>query len=196
MPNAAEMPFKFMEWSRKYGEIVSVKICSSTMIILSSPRAIKVVVDKQGWATSSRPANYLAGLAAGGYHILFARDAPRLRNLKNAIARFFSPTNSLGRVPVQAAESTQLLQELMTQPEVPYSFRLKGNSANEQNFIASIRRYTHSVAMITTYGQRVPSLTSPQMQGFYQMLHRFLHVQLLGVYPPINLVPVLSQSSG
>jgi hypothetical protein len=38
--------------------------------------------------------------------------------LRKAIARFFSPANTLRRVSVQAAESTQLLHELMTQPEV------------------------------------------------------------------------------
>ena len=108
------------------------------MVVLSSPTAIREVVDKNSWAASSRPANYLAGLAAGGYHILFPADsmyircpiyslnsyrripplAALLRNLRKTIARFFSPTNALHRVPVQAAESTQLLYELMTQPEV------------------------------------------------------------------------------
>ncbi|KAJ7039818.1 cytochrome P450 [Mycena alexandri] len=188
LPNAAEMPFKFMEWSRKYGDIISVKSGSSTMIILSSPRAIKEVVDKQGWASSSRPVNYLAGVAAGGYHILFAQDTPQLRNLKKAIARFFSLMNSLSRVPVQAAESTQLLHELMTQPE---------------NFDASIRRYTHSIAMVRMeafekniadreedYDLRATS-TFFDLAADASMLHRFLHIQLPGVYPPIDLLPVL-----
>ncbi|KAJ6571782.1 cytochrome P450 [Mycena capillaripes] len=174
---------RFTEWSRKYGEdIISIKIGSSTMVVLSSPTAIKEMVDKQGWSASSRPPNYLAELAAGGYHILFAPDTALLRNLRKTIARFFSPSNAVNRVPVQAAESTQLLYELMTQPEI---------------FSHSLRRYTHSIAMITIYGQRVSSCASPEMQGFYQaqpatqMLHRFLHILLPGVYPPIDLVPAL-----
>ncbi|KAF7350490.1 Cytochrome P450 [Mycena venus] len=162
LPNPGEMHLKFMEWSKKYGDILSIKIGSSTMVVLSSPTAIKEVVDKSSWAASSRPANYLAGLAAGGYHILFAADTALLRSLRKTIARFFSPSNALHRVPVQAAESTQLLYEIITQPE---------------NFSDSIRR--------------VASFTSPKMQSFYQMLHRFLHILLPGVYPPVDLPPVL-----
>lgn len=45
------------------------------MVVLSSPSAIKEIVDKNSWAANSRPVNYLAGLAAGGYHILFAADS-------------------------------------------------------------------------------------------------------------------------
>ncbi|KAJ7845273.1 cytochrome P450 [Mycena olivaceomarginata] len=180
LPNVQQMHLKFMEWSRKYGEVFSIKIGSTTMVVLSSPTAIQEIVDKNSWAANSRPVNYLAGLAAGGYHILFAADTPLLRNLRKAIARFFSPANTLRRVSVQAAESTQLLYELMSQPEG----RLP----------------------ITSYGQRVSSLTSPKMQGFYQVrflaiqalclihsqtLHRFLHILLPGVYPPLDLVPAL-----
>ncbi|KAJ7151106.1 hypothetical protein C8R46DRAFT_1229382 [Mycena filopes] len=61
-----------LDWSRKYRNIISIKVSSSTMIILSSPRAIKEVVDKRAcWASSSRPANYPARLAAGVHHSLF-----------------------------------------------------------------------------------------------------------------------------
>jgi hypothetical protein len=45
------------------------------MVVLSSPTAIKQMVDRNSWAANSRPPNYLAGLAAGGYHILFAADS-------------------------------------------------------------------------------------------------------------------------
>ncbi|KAF8189912.1 hypothetical protein K438DRAFT_1832305 [Mycena galopus ATCC 62051] len=108
----------------------SVKIGSSTMVILSSPTAIKEVVDKTSWAASSRPPNYLGELAAGGYHILLAADTTLLPNIRKSIARFFSPTNALRREPVQTAESTQLLYEL-TEPEICLSVELLESGLNE-----------------------------------------------------------------
>ncbi|KAJ7737916.1 cytochrome P450 [Mycena maculata] len=176
LPKMGKLHLKFMEWSRKYGDIVSIKTGSGTMVVLSSPTAIKQVVDKQGWAASSRPANHLADLAAGGYHILFAPDTARLRSIRKTITRFLGPQSSLNRVSVQEAESSQLLNELMTQPE---------------NFSESIRRYTHSTARISIYGQRVSSLTTPGVQRFYKILHRFLHISVPGVYPPVDLFPAL-----
>ncbi|KAJ7830889.1 cytochrome P450, partial [Mycena olivaceomarginata] len=143
LPNVQQMHLKFMEWSRKYGEVFSIKIGSTTMVVLSSPTAIQEIVDKNSWAANSRPVNYLAGLAAGGYHILFAADSMPI-HLPNSFTEY--------------------------------------------------------------YGQRVSSLTSPKMQGFYQVrflaiqalclihsqtLHRFLHILLPGVYPPLDLVPAL-----
>ncbi|KAJ7660066.1 cytochrome P450 [Mycena rosella] len=171
--DGGEWPLKFMEWSRQHGDIMSIKLVSETMIILSSPTAIKEVVDKHGWATSSRPPHYLAGLAVGGYHLLLASDSARLRNIRKTITRFFSPQNSAKRLPVQAAESTQLLFELMAHPE---------------SFSESIRRYTPSIAMITVYGHRASALTS---RRFFKMLAQFLHILLPGAYPPIDLLPPL-----
>ncbi|KAJ7076085.1 cytochrome P450 [Mycena belliarum] len=176
LPKAEEMHLKFMEWSRKYGEIVSLKIGTGTMIILSSPSAIKGVVDKHGWEASSRPPNYLAGLAVGGYHILFALNTSQLRNLRKTVARFFSPQHSVGRVPVEAAESSQLLFDMMTHPE---------------NFSKSIRRYTNSIAMVAVYGQRISCFTSPQLDRFYNTLHQFLHILVPGTYPPLDVLPAL-----
>ncbi|KAJ7336385.1 cytochrome P450 [Mycena albidolilacea] len=171
------MHLKFMEWSRTYGDIFSIKIGSSTMVVLSSPTAIKEVVDRNSWAANSRPPNYLARLAAGGYHILFAADKhPNSGCLAKSEKDNCAVLLLYKRLAPSASPHSGELYELMTHPE---------------NFSDSIRRYTHSIAMIASYGRRVPSFASPKMQGFYQMLHRFLHIPLPGVYPPIDLVPVL-----
>ncbi|KAF7349236.1 Cytochrome P450 [Mycena sanguinolenta] len=178
LPDIGQNHLKLMEWSRKYGEIFSVKIGPRTTVVLSSPTAIKEVVDKTSWAASSRPPNYLGELAAGGYHILMAADTRLLRNLRKTLARFFSSANALHRVPIQAAESTQLLHELMTRPENKWFFK-------------SVRRYTHSIAMINIYGHRISSVDSPKLQGFYDMLHRLVHILVPGAYAPVDLVPAL-----
>ncbi|KAJ6611223.1 cytochrome P450 [Mycena sp. CBHHK59/15] len=123
------------------------------------------VVDKHAWAGSSRPGNYIAELSgsSGEYNVLFTLivRCSRLRNLRRMLARFFSPQNSLKYVPVQAAESTVLLHDLMTHPS------------------------------IFTYGQRAPSFHSDEVQQFYTSLDQLVHSIAPGVYPPFDMLPVL-----
>ncbi|KAJ6487800.1 cytochrome P450 [Mycena sanguinolenta] len=168
-----QMYLKFMEWSRQYGEIFSIKLGPHSIVFLSSPTAIKEVVDKNSWAASSRPSNTLAELAAGGYHILLAPDTTLLRNVRRILMRFFSPANAQHLVPVQTAESVQLLYEMTTRPE---------------KFPDHVRRYTHSIAMIASYGHRISSFDSPKTQEFYHIIDRLLEIFN---YPPIDLVPAL-----
>ncbi|KAJ6598386.1 cytochrome P450 [Mycena vulgaris] len=173
-----DLYLKVTEWARSYGDIYSIKIGSQTMIVLSSPTAIKQVVDKHGWAGSSRPGNYIAELSGSGgeFNILFTDDCPRLKNLRRTIARFFSPQNSLKYVPAQAAESTLLLHDLITRPA---------------DFSDSIRRYTHSLAKIIAYGQRATSFHAGEVQRFYTSLDQLIHALAPGAYPPFDLLPVL-----
>ncbi|KAJ7868861.1 cytochrome P450 [Mycena leptocephala] len=173
-----DIHLKFTELARYYGDIFSIKIGSGTMIVLSSPAAIKEVVDKHGWTASSRPSNYIAELCGSGgeFNILFATDCSRLKNLRRTLARFFSPQNSLRYVPAQAAESTLLLHDLMAHPE---------------DFSDSVRRYTHSLAKIIAYGQRATSFHEEEVQRFYTSLDQLIHALAPGAYPPFDLLPVL-----
>ncbi|KAK7055284.1 cytochrome P450 [Favolaschia claudopus] len=176
LPQVDQSHLKFTEWARRYGDIFSIKIASNTMVVLSSATAIKEIVDKSSWIASSRPPKYISILSAGGYHVLFACDTPLLRKIRKAIARFLSPAHAMRHSPIRSAESTQLLYELMTHPE---------------DFSKSIGRYMHSIAMLTTYGQRVPSAASPNAQYFMELLHQSMRIHVHGNFPPIDLIPVL-----
>ncbi|KAJ7768207.1 cytochrome P450 [Mycena metata] len=171
-----DLHLKITEWARYYGDVFSIKIGSGTMVVLSSPAAIKEVVDKHGWVGSSRPNNYIAELCGSGEQssILFA-NGPRLHTLRRTLARFFSPQNSLRYRPAQAAESTLLLHDLITHPE---------------DFSDSIRRFSHSLAKIITYGQRAPNFHAPDVLAFYSSLDGMIHALAPGRYPPFELFPV------
>ncbi|KAJ7040657.1 cytochrome P450 [Mycena alexandri] len=157
-----DLHLKITDWARYYGDVFSIKIGSGTMVVLSSPAAIKEVVDKHGWVGSSRPSNYIAELCGSGEQssILFATDGPRLKNLRRTLARFFSPQNSVRYQPAQAAESTLLLHDLITHPE------------------------------IITYGQRAPNFHAPDVLAFYSSLDGMIHALAPGRYPPFELFPV------
>ncbi|KAJ7472375.1 cytochrome P450 [Mycena galericulata] len=176
--DAKDLHLKITEWARCYGDIYSIKVGSGTTIVLSSATAIKQVVDKNGWAASSRPGNYIAEISGSGgdFNILFTTESPRLKNLRRLITRFFSPHNVARYVPAQTAESTVLLHDLITEPAT---------------FSNSIRRYTHSLAKIIAYGQRAPSFHGSEVQRFYTSLDALTHALAPGAYPPFDFIPVL-----
>ncbi|KAF9030594.1 hypothetical protein BDZ89DRAFT_949559, partial [Hymenopellis radicata] len=59
---------KTEQWARQYGDVVSIKAASHTIIVLSSATAIREVVDKMGWIASSRPSNFLFNLCSDRIH--------------------------------------------------------------------------------------------------------------------------------
>ncbi|KAJ7766397.1 cytochrome P450 [Mycena maculata] len=178
LANGKDLHLKLTDWARSYGDIFSLRIMTMTMIVLSSPTAIKEVVDKHGWVASSRPGNYIGEICGSGgdVNLIFAADSPRLQKIRRVVARFFSPQNSLRYIPAENAESTVLLNDLITQPAA---------------FSDSIRRYTHSLAKIMAYGQRAPSFHSEEVQEFYTALDQLIHALGFGTYPPFDLIPAL-----
>ncbi|KAJ7489317.1 cytochrome P450, partial [Mycena latifolia] len=96
--------------------------------------------------------------------------------LRRFIACFLSPQNSLKYEPAQAAESTVLLNELIAHPD---------------EISPSLRRYSHSLARIIGYGQRVPSFHADDVKRFYTSLDQLIHALAPGAYPSFDLFPVL-----
>ncbi|KAJ7701712.1 cytochrome P450 [Mycena metata] len=176
--NGKDLHLRMSQWASTYGDIFSLKISSRTMIVLSSATAVKEVVDKKGWAGSSRPGNYIAEICGTGAesNLIFAPDCPRLRNLRRTLARFFSAQNAPRYLPAQAAESTILLHDLMVHP---------------QDFSESIRRYTYSLTKIMTYGRRAPSFADEDVQQFYSSVDELNHVLAPGVYTLFDIFPFL-----
>ncbi|KAF9032825.1 cytochrome P450 [Hymenopellis radicata] len=172
-----EMPFKFSELARQYGDIISLKTMSQTMVILSSATAVREVVDKTGWIGSSRNSNYLVHLFTGGIdHLVFAGDTPQVRVMRKVLGSFFSKQNALKNSPVPS-ESVQLLYELMEN--------------HRYGFNASVRRFSHSVVKILICGQRAPVSNSPDVIQYYKDLDNMAHVVAPGAFPPIDLIPIL-----
>ncbi|KAJ7489291.1 cytochrome P450 [Mycena latifolia] len=178
-----DMYLRVAQWARPYGDIYSLKLSSATMVVLSSATAIKQVVDKHGWAASSRPPSYIGELCGSGgdIDIVFADNSPRFQNLRRFTARFLSPQNLHKYAPAQAAESTVLMHDLM---------------AHSTGISDSFRRYSHSLAKIIAYGQRVPSFHADDVKRFYTSLDQLIHAMSPGVYPPFDLFPALKYLPG
>lgn len=95
-----------------------LKLGGGTLIVLSSAKAVKELIDKSGWNASSRPPNFLISLICDNQHIVFTPDSPHLRILKRVLSRSLSPQSSAKYIPILEAESTQLLVDFMDYPQV------------------------------------------------------------------------------
>ncbi|CAK5274181.1 unnamed protein product, partial [Mycena citricolor] len=165
-------------WARAYGDVFSLKLGSTDVIVLTSATAIRQIIDKPGWVGNSRPIHLTAGLCGMGpdSSLLFLSDCDLLRDTRRTMGRFFSTQNSMGFLPAQSAESVLLLRDLMLRPE---------------NFSYSVRRQTHSVAKIIAYGKRVKRSDDEEMQTFHSSAHDLLQALAPGRYPILEMFPCL-----
>ena len=55
--------------ARQYGDVYSLKIINSTMVVLSSTNAIREIMDKNSAIVSDRPPSHFAQEVTGGNHM-------------------------------------------------------------------------------------------------------------------------------
>src|SRR6187402_1372679 len=74
------VPKKAVEWTKKYGPVFYTKVGGSDYIWLSSPKAVKDLMDKKSAIYSSRPPAPLAqDVASAGRRQLFMAYGPKYR---------------------------------------------------------------------------------------------------------------------
>ena len=54
-----DYPYRLTEWAREYGEIYSLKLGTTTLIVVSSSRAIRELLEGSSAVTSGRPASHM-----------------------------------------------------------------------------------------------------------------------------------------
>jgi len=60
---------RMTEMARQYGDVYSLKIINSTIVVLSSTTAIREIMDKKSAIVSDRPASHFAQEITGGNHV-------------------------------------------------------------------------------------------------------------------------------
>jgi cytochrome P450 len=150
------------EWHRQYGDIFYTKIGATDYIWLSSPKAVKDLMDKKSGVYSSRPHLPLAqDVASGKSRQLFMPYGPSWRNLRKHSHALLNLNASKKYMPVQNFESKVVLQELLDQPDQFYTIN---------------RRYSTSVIMLVSYGYRIPSFKDPLISKIFSVLE---HLSLM-----------------
>ncbi|KAL1745665.1 cytochrome P450 [Schizophyllum fasciatum] len=173
---------RFTEWAREFGEIYSLKVGPSTSIVLSSPAAIREVLDKHSARTSDRPPNTVADVSSfrmpkscpGVLTRLLPAD--RWRQLRKGAQTLLAPSVVKDYLPLQEAESTQLLFDILNTPE---------------NFYRQIHRFSASIVTAIIFGKRSPRLETPGAVAIAEINALWDHFLGPGAIPPVDIFPFL-----
>ncbi|KAF2849263.1 cytochrome P450 [Plenodomus tracheiphilus IPT5] len=168
---------KVISWHKQFGDVFYTKLGGTDYIWLSSPTAVKDLMDKRSSTYSSRVPSPLAqDVASAGRRQLFMPYGPRWRSIRKHSHTLLNLTSSVKYQPIQDFESKVLLKELLESPD---------------EFMSINRRYSASVIMLVTYGYRIPSWDDPLIKRIYGVLERFTEMTAPGAYA-IESFPALA----
>jgi len=173
-----EAHFKLTEWARIYGGMYSLKLGPGTAIVLTDVAAVKELMDKRSQSTVDRPPNHMADLVAGGMNMVLAHYTEDWRTLRRAAHAILTPQACAGHLPIQRAEASQLLHDVLTNPDGWYTH---------------IRRYSSSVILSVLFGKRAPRYETKEVTDFFHAQHKWEEVLEPGAHPPMDLIPILKK---
>ncbi|KAF2828283.1 cytochrome P450 oxidoreductase-like protein [Ophiobolus disseminans] len=177
--NAHLMPWtnlhlKLKEWSDRYGPVYSLKIGSTTMVVLNEPRAVHQLMTKKGALYVDRPVDEQWKLATDGESFFLAHAGPIWRTMRKIAGQALSSKVLDGKLAeIQEAEMNQWMLDLLNEPE---------------DYRSHTMRTSTSVTSIMLYGHR-----APRWDGFWASL---LEAIKPGSYLPVAQFPILDWLPG
>ncbi|KAK0215658.1 cytochrome P450 [Armillaria fumosa] len=167
--NAMQIPadrqwLRWHAWKQKYGDIMKITVLGQPVIILSSLKASKDLLEGRGNIYSDRPSAVMAGELVGwsrGLGYAQASQNPRFREFRRVFHQWMGPRACESRElrDVQERENLRLLSRLLSDPE---------------NFSKHARECTSSTILLLMYGYpshigdplRLVNIAEDAMLGF------------------------------
>ncbi|KAK6378843.1 hypothetical protein LTS17_006546 [Exophiala oligosperma] len=171
---------QFAKWAKEYGQIYSLKIASRTMIVISSRRLVKEIMDKKNSISGFRPPAYAVNnlIYKGDFLLLMNPDDAKFRRERKLIHQFYMDSVCEKRhLPYIIAESAQLMVDILNDSD-----RWSDHST----------RYTNSLIMSTIYGFRTPSTDTVHLHRVLDIAHDLSRVIMPGKLPPVDIFPFLN----
>jgi cytochrome P450 len=180
LQNNTLVPQKALAWARTHGPVFYTKVGGADYIWLSSPKAVKDLMDKKSSIYSSRPPAPLASdIASAGRRQLFMPYGPKYRVVRKISHALLNISKSVSYQPVQDLESKQLLYDLLRTPERFYDHN---------------RRYSASVIISITYGHRIATWDNPLAKKIYKVVNNMQNyaspgMWMVDTFPSIQYLP-------
>ncbi|KAF2811937.1 putative cytochrome P450 [Mytilinidion resinicola] len=169
---------KLTQWAQECGGIYSLKLGSTTAIVLTDRRLVKEMLDRKSSVYSGRPISYVGHtLITDGDHILTMHYGNLWRSYRKLVHQFFNEgLVEKNYVSLVSAEAIQLLRDLCVSP---YDHMLHS------------KRFSNSVIMSLIYGVRTPNIKTSHMTKLYALMYDWSQVMEPGNTPPVDVFPFL-----
>ncbi|KFH45656.1 Fumitremorgin C synthase-like protein [Hapsidospora chrysogenum ATCC 11550] len=180
--NLHQMPSKdahlqFEKWAREYGPVYSLILGTKTMVVLSSDKAVKDLLDKKSSLYSHRPEMYIGqNLCSGNLRVLMMPYGPRWRNSRKLVHGLLNVSAAKSYVPYQMLENKQMLHDMLVQPD---------------RFLHHIRRYSNALTTTMVFGWRTPTYEDEKMQQLFDGFSEFAELNQTGMAALIDFFPFL-----
>ncbi|UQC86444.1 cytochrome P450 [Colletotrichum lupini] len=100
---------QFKKWAKEYGPVYSLILGTKVMIVLSSDRAVKDLLDKRSNIYSSRTDLYLGNVVSGNLRVVMMQYGETWRMIRKIFHQVLHINAAKGYVPYQDLESKQML---------------------------------------------------------------------------------------
>lgn len=171
---------QFKKWAEEYGPVYSLILGTNVMIVLSSDKAIKDLLDKRSNIYSSRTELYLGNLVSGYLRVLLMQYGETWRMIRKIMHSVLHINASKGYVPYQDLESKQMLCGILDEPHF---------------FGDHIRRFTNSLTTQMVFGFRTIDIHDENLKRLYDCVEQWSEVMgssaaaFLDVFPLLRKLP-------
>ncbi|SLM39186.1 cytochrome p450 [Lasallia pustulata] len=146
---------QFQKWAQEYGPVYSLILGTKTLIVLSSDKAVKDLLDKRSDIYSDRPDAYIAqDLIGGGMRVALMKYGPTWRMIRKMVHNILHVNAAKSYVPYQILENQRMLVNLLDTPD---------------RFFDHIRRYANSLTTQMIYGFRTTDVDDPKLLRIFEV---------------------------
>jgi len=135
----AERIPKFTELAHRYGRILSLKIASGTMIVITCPKLARDLLDVRGAVTGDRPRSHVLQVTTSNVHLAIVNYGPTWKRLRRLVTEVLSRDTRYTTRRIRPADARSLGST--RGPHVTYTPILRVD-----NYIHGVRHETSSIA--------------------------------------------------
>ncbi|KAF9447574.1 cytochrome P450 [Macrolepiota fuliginosa MF-IS2] len=167
----------FTQWTKKYNsDILSINVCGTSIVVLSSMRLINELFDKKSMIYSSRPQfTMISDLMGLGFLFSTMPYDDEWRRRRRLFQRYFLASRTSEFQPQQRAYVRRLLPQLID-PKC--------------DFAQSLRHFTGAIAITLAYGIDVKSIDDPYIKVSEHAIDLLNNASAPGKYL-VDAIPLL-----
>ncbi|KAJ7657270.1 cytochrome P450 [Mycena polygramma] len=165
-----------------------LKVGPATIVVLTDAMAARELLDRRSATTADRPALHIAERTTGGLHLVVGRSNGRAWKIqRKAAGTVLTPQATIQHLPIQRAEATQLLYNILHAPEArPLSHLLFFMQC-------SIILTRKPPVLLHRNPTRAPRYEAPEITRFFTILREWNSLLDFGGTPPLDLIPLLQR---